>query len=31
MTEVEEAGEVEEGGVAENDQIGGEGVPDNEA
>lgn len=31
MTEVEEAGEVEEDGVAENDQVGGEGVPDNEA
>ena len=31
VTEVEEAGEVEEDGVAEDNQIGGEGVPDNEA
>lgn len=31
MTEIEDTGEVEEDGVTENDQIGGEGVPDNEA
>jgi len=31
VTEIEEAGKIEEGGVAENDQIGGEGVPNNEA
>jgi len=31
MSEVEEAGKIEEDGVAENNQIGGEGVPDNKA